>query len=452
MSSNTHSITVSNLSKCYLIYETPTDRLKQFLLPRYDSLVKKNARKFYKEFWALKNISFNIRKGETVGIIGKNGSGKSTLLQMICGTLSPTAGQIEIQGRIAALLELGSGFNPEFTGRENIYMNAAILGIGKDEIEAKFEQIVAFADIGDFIERPVKTYSSGMYVRLAFSVAVHVEPDILVIDEALSVGDELFQRKCFSKIESIRASGATILFVSHSASSIVELCDRAILIDNGDFLIDGAPKDVVNRYQKLLYAPAHEKTAIISEIKQQAQIQALEPHSEIRESAHEELVETYDPSLIPASAFEYVARGALIQSPCITTLDGIQVNGLVTGRKYRYSYKVVFDEAAFDVRFGMLIKSTSGLELGGSISASTRDQSIRFIEAGATLAVEFTFDCHLNPGVYFLNAGVLGSIDQEETFLHRKIDVIAFRVLPQKLSTSTEFIDFNCCPSVRIDD
>jgi lipopolysaccharide transport system ATP-binding protein len=401
MSSNKDSITVSNLSKCYLIYETPTDRLKQFLFPRYDSLVKKDTRKFYKEFWALKNVSFSIKKGETVGIIGKNGSGKSTLLQMICGTLSPTAGSIEVQGRIAALLELGSGFNPEFTGRENIYMNAAILGITKKEIEAKFEDIVAFADIGDFIERPVKTYSSGMYVRLAFAVAVHVEPDILVIDEALSVGDELFQRKCFSKIENIRASGATILFVSHSASSIVELCDRAILIDSGEFLIDGAPKDVVNRYQKLLYAPAHEKTSIITEIKQQAQIQAIEPASEAYESAHEDLVETYDPALIPASAFEYVSRGALIQSPKIMTLDGTQVNGLVTGRKYRYNYKVQFNETAFNVRLGMLIKSTSGLELGGSVSTPTRDQSIRVVEAGTILSVDFTFDCHLNPGCIF---------------------------------------------------
>ena len=216
------AISVADVSKRYQIYDAPSDRLKQMLT---------RARKqYFREFSALKNISFEVRKGETVGIIGRNGSGKSTLLQIICGTLNPTGGTLHTRGRIAALLELGAGFNPDFTGRENVYMNAAILGLSKLEIEQRFDDIAAFADIGEFIEQPVKSYSSGMSVRLAFAVAINVDAQILIIDEALSVGDELFQRKCFSRIEAIRAQGATILFVSHSGGTIIELCDRAILL------------------------------------------------------------------------------------------------------------------------------------------------------------------------------------------------------------------------------
>jgi lipopolysaccharide transport system ATP-binding protein len=202
-------------------------------------------KKYYREFWALKSVSFNVKRGSTVGIVGKNGSGKSTLLQLICGTLSQSNGEVETNGRIAALLELGSGFNPEFTGRENVYMNSAVLGLTKDEVDSRFQDIVDFADIGLFIEQPVKTYSSGMLVRLAFAVAINVDPEILIVDEALSVGDELFQRKCFARIEAIKNKGATILFVSHSGSTIVELCDSAILLDSGEVLASGAPKDIV---------------------------------------------------------------------------------------------------------------------------------------------------------------------------------------------------------------
>ena len=196
------AIRIQNLSKCYHIYDKPRDRLMQMLA--------RGRKQYFREFWALKEVSLDVKKGETVGIIGRNGSGKSTLLQMICGTLNPTSGSIQANGRIAALLELGSGFNPEFTGRENVYMNGSILGLSKEEIDSRFDDIAAFADIGEFIEQPVKTYSSGMMVRLAFSVAINVEPEILVVDEALSVGDEIFQRKCFSRIEAIRAGGATI--------------------------------------------------------------------------------------------------------------------------------------------------------------------------------------------------------------------------------------------------
>src|SRR5439155_24116074 len=227
------AVRVSDLSKCYHIYDRPPDRLKQSVLPKLQRLIRKPPRQYYREFWALKDVSFEVKKGESVGIIGRNGSGKSTLLQLICGTLSPTSGSVETNGRVAALLELGAGFNPEFTGRENVYMNGAVLGLSQEEIDARFDDIAAFADIGDFIDQPVKTYSSGMYVRLAFAVSINVDPKILVVDEALAVGDELFQRKCYSRIENIKDSGATILLVTHSATPVAQMCAQALLLDRG---------------------------------------------------------------------------------------------------------------------------------------------------------------------------------------------------------------------------
>lgn len=225
------AIRVENLSKCYQIYDTPRDRLKQFILPRLHHLTGQTPRQYFREFWALKDVSFEVKKGETIGIIGRNGSGKSTLLQLICGTLSPTSGSITTNGRIAALLELGSGFNPEFTGRENVYMNASVLGLSKEEIDARFEDIVAFADIGTFIEQPVKMYSSGMMVRLAFAVQAQVEPDILIVDEALAVGDAKFQAKCFDRLHQLKEGGTSILLVTHSSEQIVTHCSEAILLD-----------------------------------------------------------------------------------------------------------------------------------------------------------------------------------------------------------------------------
>lgn len=242
------AIRVSNLSKCYQIYDTPRDRLKQFVLPRVRRIAGKAHKQYFREFWALKDVSFEIKKGETVGIIGRNGSGKSTLLQMICGTLTPTGGSIDVSGRVAALLELGSGFNPEFTGRENVYMNAAVLGLTSDEIDAQFDNIVAFADIGEFIEQPVKTYSSGMFVRLAFAVVVHVQPDILVVDEALSVGDIAFQNRCMERIRQLKQAGASILFVSHDLSTVQILCDQVIWIKHGFIQQYGDAGEVCQNY------------------------------------------------------------------------------------------------------------------------------------------------------------------------------------------------------------
>lgn len=453
------AITVENLSKCYQIYAAPRDRLKQFALPYLQRLAGQSPKQYFHEFWALKNVSFEVKKGETVGIIGRNGSGKSTLLQIICGTLNPTSGSIQTNGRIAALLELGAGFNPEFTGRENVYMNATVLGLNKNEIDSRFESIAAFADIGDFIEQPTKTYSSGMIVRLAFAVAINVDPQILVVDEALSVGDELFQRKCFSRIEAIRSAGATILFVSHSGGTVVELCDRALLLDTGEHLAMGVPKQIVGRYHKLLYVPEEKRELIRQEIRREAvdkQSHSFVPckntddpnlSPKVIESSRE-LGESYDPCLRPSSTIAYESHGAIIENPAVYTMDGERVNNLIRGNTYRYRYRVRFDRSASNVRFGMMMKTTTGIELGGGVSACSTRNSLPYIETGSAFDIEFLFKCHLNPGVYFLNAGVVGDLKGSETYLHRLIDIAMFRVLTETESMSTGIIDFDCRPSV----
>lgn len=257
------AIRVSNLSKCYQIYETPRDRLKQFVMPRVRCLAGKPQKQYFREFWALKDVSFEIKKGETVGIIGRNGSGKSTLLQMICGTLNPTSGSIQTNGRIAALLELGSGFNPEFTGRENVYMNASVLGLSNEEIDERFNDIVSFADIGEFIEQPVKTYSSGMMVRLAFAVIAHVDADILVVDEALAVGDAFFTQKCMRFLRNFMKAG-TVLFVSHDTGAVVNLCSKVVLLNRGQVTEMGTPKNVIEHYLATVYESSQEVDGVIA--------------------------------------------------------------------------------------------------------------------------------------------------------------------------------------------
>lgn len=249
MSSERTSIRVQNLSKCYQVYEHPRDRLKQFILPRLRRTVALKPRQYFRSFWALQDFSLDVKAGETVGIIGRNGSGKSTLLQLVCGTATPSGGSIEVEGRVAALLELGAGFNPEFTGRENVMLNASVLGIEHDAIAEKFNDIAAFADIGEFIDQPVKTYSSGMLVRLAFAVAIHVEPRVLIVDEALSVGDFAFQNKCVQRLRQMRDAGVTLLFVSHDLNTVQTICDRVIWLDKGAIVAIGNPVEVCQEYQ-----------------------------------------------------------------------------------------------------------------------------------------------------------------------------------------------------------
>ncbi|HRK78000.1 ABC transporter ATP-binding protein [Thiothrix sp. UBA2332] len=451
MSSGNAIIQVSGLSKCYQIYGRPQDRLRQAIVPRLQRLAGRPPVCYYQDFWALREVSFEVGYNETVGIVGRNGSGKSTLLQLICGTLSPTAGKVETHGRIAALLELGAGFNPEFTGRENVYLNAAVLGLSQDEIRGRFDAIAAFADIGPFIDQPVKTYSSGMVVRLAFSVAINVEPDILVVDEALAVGDELFQRKCFSRIEALKAGGTTVLFVSHSGSTVVELCDRAILLEGGELLAMGSPRHIVGHYQKLLYAPPDRRPALLDEMRtgEKASTQAgmrLATAAQA-EAPHPEMETAFfDPNLQPLSTLSYESIGAAIETPRITTEAGEPVNCLVRGQTYRYRYGVRFAKAATQVRFAMLIKTMTGLAVSGTRSAPSLGEALPFVEAGAYLEAVFEFVCRLNPGTYFLNAGVLGTDGGEEFFLHRLVDACAFRVLPVSGDTATEIA--NLCQFV----
>lgn len=440
-------ISLKNVSKCYKRYARPITRLKELLLPG-----KTKA----DEFWALRNIELEVPRGHTLGIVGQNGSGKSTLLQIIVGTLAPTTGQVEVKGRISALLELGSGFNPEFTGQENVFLNGRILGFSKQEVEAKYDEIAAFADIGEFINQPVKTYSSGMFVRLAFAVATIFEPEILVVDEALSVGDEAFQRKCFSRIESIHKKGGTILFVSHSASSVVQLCDSAILIDRGELLLSGSPKLVVSKYHKIIYAPADKLAVIRQEIRAQ-NCQATVNSGEIvltngvsknhSNSNRGQLDEFYDPGMISKSIISYISQGAKIETPHITTPAGKIVNVLVRGSEYIYTYSVKFTEAAYRVRFGMLVKTVSGFELGGAASHTLND-ALEWVERGKVVQVEFKFRCLLQPGVYFLNAGVLGITDAVEVFLHRYIDVVMFRVQAEESMLATGCVDFCIEPHI----
>lgn len=435
------AISVVGLGKSFHIYDKPRDRLLQML--------SRGRKQYFREFWALSRVSFDVQKGETVGIVGRNGSGKSTLLQLICGTLNPTHGSIVTNGRIAALLELGSGFNPEFSGRENVYLNAAVLGLSRAETDRRFAEIEAFAEIGEFIDQPVKTYSSGMMVRLAFAVAINVDPQILIVDEALSVGDELFQRKCFARIEAIKATGATILFVSHSGSTVVDLCDRAILLDGGEKLMEGVPKNVLGKYQKLLYAPPEKVAGIRSEIVQSSQSEFAADHAR-GATDPQHLYEGdssgafYDPHLVSQSVLSYESHGVLIDSPKITNLAGEPVNCLQRGKTYRYTYKVRFDVGATAVRFGMMIKTLAGTELGGSVSAANLQGAISFVSKGEELQVAFNFQCQLNPGTYFLNAGVTGAVGDSETYLHRLLDACLFRVLPVSNLTATGTVDFNC--------
>ena len=448
-------ISLKNVSKCFKRYQHPVDRLKEMVFPR---------KKLAQEFWALRDINLQILKGQTLGIVGRNGSGKSTLLQIIVGTLTPTTGEVEVKGRISALLELGSGFNPEFTGRQNVFFNAQLLGFNQKETERKFDQIAAFADIGDFIDQPVKTYSSGMFVRLAFAVATSVDPDILVVDEALSVGDEAFQRKCFARLQIIQERGGTILFVSHAASSVTQLCKSAILMDHGELLLTHTPKLVISKYQKMIYAKPDKAEELKAEIRELNKLvkQEAAPHQNSnlelknRDVEKEEVIskpieyyEFYDPGMIPAETVRYPSRGAEIINPCITTLKGKQINHLIGRQEYIYTYSVVFFKSTSKVRFGMLIKTISGFELAGA-SLNAASQSVKHIEAGTTVSVNFRFKCLLNPGVYFLNAGVVGMVDHDITYLDRCVDVAMFRVQPCPESHSNGIVDLAIEPCLTI--
>lgn len=450
------AIKVENLSKCYHIYDQPRDRLKQMILPRLQRAVGMQPKQYFREFWALKDVSFEVKKGETVGIIGRNGSGKSTLLQMICGTLNPTSGSIQTHGRIAALLELGSGFNPEFTGRENVYLNGSVLGLSSAEIDTRFDDIAAFADIGEFIERPVKTYSSGMYVRLAFAVQAMVDPDILVVDEALAVGDEKFQRKCFARLEELKSEGSSILFVSHSSGSIVELCQTTLLLDHGTRLMFGPSPDAIRAYQKLLYASVDTQERLIRELLAEEQVGRKQndhqnspglpiedvlhhPHQiETTATPDEQFTDAYDPGLVPETTTVYPTQGAVIESIQITNASGQIVNVLQSGETYHFVVTGRFLADFSGVYFGVHIKSVSGVVITGQ-RFPEEGCYLEDVAAGHSCKASFAFRMDLLPGAYFAGGGIWSS--EEPNCAHRIIDALMFRVNPVKSIKSFGYVD-----------
>ena len=407
------AIRIRGLSKCYRIYRQPEDRLKQMILRR---------RRYYTEFWALHGIDLDIHRGETVGILGRNGSGKTTLLQLITGTLTPTEGSIEARGKIAALLGLGAGFNPEFSGRENVVLNATLLGMTTAEIADAFPRIAEFAELGEFLDRPVKTYSSGMYSRLAFAVAIHVSPDILIVDETLSVGDEAFQRKCFVRLAELKQQGVTILFVSHSAATIIELCDRAVLLDHGRQVLSGPPKTVVAHYQRMLHAaPTGPESGGA------ADADATEPASAAAGPRDEPSVdEFFDPDLTPTTTTDYPQQGAVILDPHIETPAGRRVNTLIFGRPYRYRYRVRLQRSCLRTNFAYTIRTLGGIEVAGQLSHRF-GEGIELAE-GTEVDVVFPFVALMAPGDYLITSGVATTDDGGIAILHRRIDVLMYRV------------------------
>lgn len=432
MSSDQYSIKVENLSKCYHVYNQPQDRLKQSVIPRLQKLIGRTPSLYYHDFWALRDITFDVKKGETIGIIGRNGSGKSTLLQLICGTLTPTSGMVMTQGRIAALLELGSGFNLEFSGRENVYINGAILGLTKEEVDSRFDDIAAFADIGEFIEQPVKTYSSGMVVRLAFAVQAMVDPDILIVDEALAVGDEKFQRKCFARLEELKRQGTSILFVSHSGPQIIEICDRAMFLEGGTRLMLSTPLPTVRAYHKLIYAPVSDYEKLVSEYRRLDQPSDLQNAQASNESAsmliredEQDREDYFDEGLIPETTSEHPMLGARITSFRILNDNEQFVNVLHSKGVYRIEMSGEFTSASSDIYYAIHIRSVSGNVISGQHFPREGD-SIESIEAGQKFRVTFEFNMALLPGVYFVGGGIWSR--NEPSCLHRILDALIFRV------------------------
>ncbi len=434
------AIDVQEVSKTYLVYSKPVDRLKQMVL---------RSHTFYKPYEALRPTSFQLHRGESLGILGRNGSGKSTLLQLICGTLHPTSGDVITHGRISALLELGSGFNPQFTGKENIYMNGAILGLSREEIDEKYDAICAFADIGDYIHQPVKTYSSGMTVRLAFAVAVVVEPDILVVDEALAVGDAIFQRKCFAHIEQLQEKGTTILFVSHAAGTIIELCDRALLLDNGTPLFLGPPKEAVDHYHKLIFALPKDQPAI-----RKAICADWDKQSRIGNTASDDHEPTtpdepvaFNPKLKPRSTVITAHHGVVINNLKVTDRKGEEVNQLISRERYQIHYQATFEQSHKDIRFNMLIKNITGQLIAG---ANTRAEDERFaiIEAGSHYHAMFEFKCDLLPGDYYITLGSSAMLATGRSPVARINDALMFRVLPSDRKHLFGTADLECEPTI----
>ncbi|MCG6134184.1 MAG: ABC transporter ATP-binding protein [Nostoc sp. LLA-1] len=377
------AISLKNISKCYKRYARPVDRLKEILLP---------DKSYAQEFWALRDISLDVPKGETLGIIGQNGSGKSTLLQIIAGTLTPTTGEVYVNGHVSALLELGSGFNPEFTGRQNVFFNGQILGLSREQIETKFDEIAAFAEIGDFIEHPVKTYSSGMALRLAFAVVANTEPSILIVDEALAVGDAKFQARCMKRIRQLKEQGVTILFVSHDSGSVKMLCNSAVLINHGRILEIGEPKEVINHYIALLSSDNNENEVEI-ENKESPGITLIEEKNDFIKKIEE------------TSLHRHGNKLAIIKNVTLSDIEGEQVTKLETGKTFQISVLLEAKEQLSDLIVGISIRNLMGLVIYG-MNTHLLNIKLPELNQNQELTVSFQIPCYMNKGVYTITVGI----------------------------------------------
>jgi teichoic acid transport system ATP-binding protein len=419
----TRRIAISSVDICkrYKLYQRPSDRLKEALTPFRKPL--------YKEFLALDNVSISVAKGETVGIIGRNGSGKSTLLQVLSGVTKPSSGKVTINGRVSALLELGAGFNPEFTGKQNAYINAAILGLGKSEIDAIYPGIVDFAAIGHFIDQPVKLYSSGMYVRLAFAVAISVNPEILIVDEALAVGDTLFQSKCFAKFREFQEKGCTILFVTHALDMITSVCSSAYLLEKGSVVVKGDPKKVVDVYNRILANESEDTPKpvdSIAEIDEPADISRDQGWKKEFQARHEES--------------RYGNGKAEIVDAGIFSLAGRPEKVLTKGEYYEFRLKIRFHKPVKAPIYAYAIRDVKGFNIAGS-NTLFQKVNTESAQAGDAYVVTFKQKMVLNQGGYLLSFGCTGFEDGNFVVYERRYDYMAFEVISEKAGVG--FLDMD---------
>lgn len=405
------AIQVKGLEKAYKLYDKPSDRLKEAL--------GFGRKKRYKEHYALKGVDMTIYQGETVGIIGTNGSGKSTILKIITGVLNPTGGSVHVNGRISALLELGAGFNMEYNGIENIYLNGTMIGFSKKEIDAKMDDILNFADIGDYVHQPVKTYSSGMFVRLAFAVAINIEPEILIVDEALSVGDVFFQAKCYHKFEEFKEMGKTIVFVSHDLSSISKYCDRVVLLNQGVKLGEGSPKEMIDAYKQVLvgqYVPAADDQSLLSD--KEITAAAAAAAGTVKGEVNPELL-------------EYGTKDAMITGYKITDDTGRETSALLKGKECTITMQVHFEHDIEAPIFAFTIKNIKGVEITGT-NTMVEKAFLSPVRAGSDMEITFTQKIDLQGGEYLLSFGVTGFEKEEFQVYHRLYDVINMTVISDK--------------------
>lgn len=449
------AIKVTSLSKRFEIFNQPSDRLKQMIVPRIKRAVGLHPRQYFREFWAVKDISFTVKRGETVGIIGRNGSGKSTLLQMICGTLTPTSGGIETNGRVAALLELGSGFNPEFTGRENVFLNASLYGLSHQETTKRFDKIARFAEIGDFIDQPVKTYSSGMMVRLAFAVIAHVDADILVVDEALSVGDAIFTQKCMRFIRSFQQNG-TLLFVSHDASAVQNLCESAIWLNQGGIRQTGPSKSVSEAYlqyslQEIYGNDAKLDSVVGAETKDNSR---TSDYSESDQSEDEKDSETRSFAQPYAPAYEVVnnlneANGWTTGNAQITRVELLDhKNGqnpvFTGGDKVRLRVFVKAHKDFSQPIIGFIVKDRLGQDLFGENTLPFTAFNSCVVSEGETVRAEFEFSLPMLPnGQYSIMASFADGDLYNNVQHHWLHDALILNVSSSKVRWGLVGVNFN---------